>query len=166
MAATEFALVTPLMLALYFGITELSDGLMCESKVTVLASTAADLVAQDSVITTPEVSEIFAALEEVMYPYSSASTQVVVTSLEYNTATTGKVLWSEAKNANKRALNSIVTVPSGLIVQGGSVIYAEVKHTYISPAGELIYGPILMTETFYMKPRRVTKVTRDPAPTS
>jgi Flp pilus assembly protein TadG len=160
MAATEFALITPLMLSLYFGVTELSDGLMCESKVTVLASTAADLVAQDSQITNAEMTEIFNALEEVMYPYSSASTQVVVSSLIYVNATSAKVAWSDAKNSSPRAVDSTVTIPSGLISAGGSVIFAEVKHNYTSPAGELIYGTIQMSETFYLKPRRTTAIAR------
>jgi Flp pilus assembly protein TadG len=160
MAATEFALITPLMLSLYFGVTELSDGLMAESKVTLLASTAADLVAQDTTITDAEMTSIFNALTEVMYPYSSTSTQVVISSLVYVSSTSAKVAWSDGHNASPRAVDSTVSIPSGLVSSGGSVIYAEVKHTYTSPAGELIYGSIDMTETFYLKPRRTSSITR------
>jgi Flp pilus assembly protein TadG len=162
MAATEFALVTPLMLGLYFGITELSDGLMAESKVTVLASTAADLVAQAKEVTDGDMDSIFEALEEIIYPYPPETAQVVISSLVYESDTTVRVDWSDAWNASPRGEDSVVTIPEGLVSEGGSVILAEVSYEYTSPAGELIYTPITMTETFYVRPRRVAQVDRIP----
>ena len=46
LAATEFALIAPVMLAIYFGVTELCDGLTANMKVTGVASAAGDLYAQ------------------------------------------------------------------------------------------------------------------------
>ncbi len=53
-----------------------------------------------------------------------------------------------------------MTVPSGLIPTGGSVILTEVTYTYTSPTTKLITGPITMTDTFYSRPRRVAQITR------
>jgi Flp pilus assembly protein TadG len=158
MAATEFALVAPVMITLYFGITELSDALTARSKVTILTSTAADLVAQAKVVNDGDMGEVFAALDEVMFPYSVTDTQVVITSLVYDSPGKTKVEWSKAKNATPRSNGAIVSVPSGLVSAGGSLIFAEVKHSYTSPAGKLIYGSIQISDTFYAKPRRSAKV--------
>jgi Flp pilus assembly protein TadG len=162
MAAVEFAMVAPVMLSLYFGVTELTDAFICNSKVTLLASTAADLVAQDKEITNAEMNEIFNALTEVMKPYPGADTQVVISSLLYDSPGKTKVAWSDTKNGTKRSVGAIVSVPSGLVTAGNSVIFAEVKHMYTSPAGELIYGTIPLTENFYLKPRKTAAVTRSP----
>jgi Flp pilus assembly protein TadG len=161
-AAAEFAMVAPVMLSLYFGVTELTDAFICDSKVSLLASTAADLVAQDKEITNGEMTEIFNALNEVMKPYPASNTEIVVSSLVYDAPGQAKVAWSDTKNGNKRGVGSVVKVPDGLVSAGGSVIFAEVKHMYKSPAGELIYGVIPLTESFYMKPRKSPTVIRSP----
>lgn len=72
-----------------------------------------------------------------------------------------KVAWSEGHNASPRGTNSTVTIPPGLVASGGSVIYAEVSHSYSSPAGNLIYGSITMSDEFFVRPRRVSKITRE-----
>ena len=53
-----------------------------------------------------------------------------------------------------------VTVPSGLITSGGSVILAEINYGYGSPTAKLITGTVTMSDTFYARPRRVAQVAR------
>jgi hypothetical protein len=108
------------------------------------------------------MTEIFNALTEVMKPYPASDTQIVISSLVYDSPGNTKVAWSDTKNGTKRSVGAVVSVPSGLVVAGGSVIYAEVKHMYTSPAGELIYGQIPLTENFYLKPRKSPTVARVP----
>ena len=160
-AASEFALITPVLITLYFGVTELADALVVNTRVTRVASTAADLVAQDISITDAEMDNIFNALGSIMFPYPTESTSIVVSSLVDSGNGNVKVAWSEAHNGSPRAANSVVTIPAGLVASGGSVIYAEVTHEYSSPAGHLIYGTITMSDEFYVRPRRVAQVTRD-----
>jgi hypothetical protein len=73
-----------------------------------------------------------------------------------------KVAWSDGHNTSPRAVNSVVSVPSGLVANnsGEGIVMAEVTHSYSSPAGKLIYGTIDMDDTFYTHPRRTTTVTR------
>ncbi len=159
-AATEFAMIAPLMFSLYFGVTELTDALIVDTRVTRAASTAADLVAQDTSVTNAEMTNIFNAIDKIMFPYLAPQTKVVVSSLVEGSNGTFKVAWSSAHNTTPRAVNSLVSVPAGLVATGGSVIYSEVTHPYTSPAGELIYGTINLTDSFYSRPRRVAKVGR------
>ena len=161
MAASEFALITPVLITLYFGVTELTDALVVNSRVTRVASTAADLVAQDISITDAEMANIFSALDTIMFPYPSDETSIVISSLIDAGNGTVKVAWSEAHNGSQRAANSLVDIPSGLVPAGGSVIYAEVSHEYSSPAGHLIYETITMSDEFFVRPRRVAKVSRN-----
>ena len=161
LAATEFALIAPVMMSIYFGVTELSDGLMAHTKMTSVASTAADLVAQDTTITNAEVSDIFNALNAIMFPYPADNTKIVISSvIPVGNSGKGMVRWSDAQNTTARQKNSIIDVPPGLISGGGSVIMAEVTYTYTSPAGELIYGQVPFSDTFYSRPRRVIEVAR------
>jgi Flp pilus assembly protein TadG len=160
LAATEFALILPVMLTLYFGVTELGDGLIANTKTSSVASTAGDLAAQNDKLCNSEMTDIFAALNAIMFPYPTTGTKIVISSLVKD-ATNVKVEWSDAQNGSPRSVGSVVTIPTGLITAtGGSVILAEVTYNYSSPAGQLIYGTLQMTDTFYTHPRRVAKVTR------
>ncbi len=163
LAATEFALIAPLMLTIYFGITELCDALTANMKATGVASTAADLFAQKKTITNSDKNDIFAAINSLMYPYpTNPAMKIVVSSLIDNGNGTVKVAWSDAQNTPARTVNSIVTIPTGLVTSGsgGSVIFAEITYNYSSPAGHLIYGALPMTDKFYEKPRQVAQVAR------
>lgn len=162
MAATEFALIAPVMLVLYFGVTELADGLMANTKAASVAVTAADLTAQNDKLCNSEMTDIFAALNAVMFPYPTSNTRIVISSLVDAGNNTVRVAWSDAQNGTPRTTNSVVAIPSGLVTSGsgGSVILTEVTYNYSSPAGQLIYGTVPMNDTFYLHPRRTSVVTR------
>ena len=68
--------------------------------------------------------------------------------------------WSDAYHGTARTTGAAVTVPSGLITTGGSVILAEVTYTYTSPANYMVKIPVTMTNNFYSHPRRVAQIAR------
>ncbi|MEI9990706.1 MAG: TadE/TadG family type IV pilus assembly protein [Rhizomicrobium sp.] len=160
-AAVEFAILAPVMVALFLGSIELCDALDCQQKVTGMASTAADLVAQETQATNGDISNVFAAVNSIVYPYPAAGLKIVITSIAQTTGPnpTTKVAWSCAQNTAPRTAGSAITVPTGVISSGGSVILAEVSYPYSSPVSDYITGTINMTETFYARPRRSTTIT-------
>lgn len=162
MAATEFALIAPIMIALFLGTVEISDALTCDQKVDGLAATASDLVAQSTTIHDTDVTNIFNALNSVLYPYATGNAKIVISSLVDDGKNDGKanVAWSAAQNATARTVGTAVSVPTGIVSSGGSVIYAEVTYGYTSLANQYIIGTINMTSNFYSKPRRSTTVAR------
>jgi Flp pilus assembly protein TadG len=160
--ATEFALIAPIMISMYFGVTELSDGYTAKGKVTVVASTAADLTAQEAAVCDAEMNDIFAALGAIMFPYPTNNMKIKISSLIDDGNGGVKVAWSDAQNTTPRVVNSTVSIPSGLVTKGsgGSVIFAEVTYNYSSPAGYLIYGTIPLSDQFYLHPRRAAQIAR------
>ena len=106
LAAVEFALLAPVMLLMFFGTVELSAALDCRARVNNVASTAADLVAQETSVSSSDMANVFAALNSIIYPYSTTPAKIVISSLTYNTSTTGKVAWSDAQNATARTVGS------------------------------------------------------------
>jgi Flp pilus assembly protein TadG len=159
-AAAEFAMILPVMLTVYFGVAEFTDGLTVDTRVTRAASAVADLVAQDTSINNTEMTNIFNSANAILFPYSAADTQIVVSSLTDAGNGNGRVVWSSAHNTAARGVNSLVPIPAGLISTDGSVIFSEVRHNYQSPAGQLIYGTVTLSDTFITRPRRVAQVTR------
>lgn len=158
MAIVEFALVLPAMLALAFGGIEVTNALICKSDVSNMASSAADLIAQESLVSTSDTNNVFSALGSLIYPFPTASAKIVITSVIDDGHGGGKVDWSKAYNATARAKNTAVVIPAGLMTTGGSVILSEVTYTYTPLKSIFVKMPITMTNTFYSHPRRVAQI--------
>ena len=69
MAAVEFAMILPLMLTLYLGAAELSQGIGADRKVTMTARTVADLVSQVTSINNADMTNSLNAAAAVMAPF-------------------------------------------------------------------------------------------------
>lgn len=162
LAAVEFAMLAPVMIAFFFGSIELTDALSCKQKVTGMASTAADLVAQETQVSNSDISNVFSAINSIVYPYPTTGLKIVITSLIDNGSGGGKVVWSDAQNASARTVNSTVSVPTGVITSGGSVILTEVTYPYVSTVAKYLTGTTNITSTFYARPRRSTTISRVP----
>lgn len=181
LAAVEFALILPVMITLFFGIVELSMALAARADVTNMASIAADLVAQESSMTSQDMANVFAASSAILYPYSTAPATITVYSIVDNGAAAGKVDWSCTKTGNGTATTGPTSPPAGttggdmiaatnLDKNGnpqyggpGSVILATISYNYASPTTKIITGNIAMSNIFYSKPRRVAQITQPSA---
>jgi Flp pilus assembly protein TadG len=163
LAAVEFALLLPVMLVLFFGIVEVSLALAARADVTNVASTGADLIAQESSVASSDMSNVWSAMNAILYPYNTSVAKMTMTSIAYDTTskslTAGKVAWSCTKNGTARTAGATVTLPSGLMTANGSVIMSEITYSYSSPTTQIITAPLSMTNTFYTKPRRVAAIT-------
>lgn len=159
LAAVEFAFLAPVLVVMFLGSIELTDALDCKQKVTGMASTAADLIAQEKQVASTDISNVYSAINSIVYPYPTTGLKIVITSLVDNSAGGGRVAWSCAQNATARSVNSNVTVPTGVITTGGSVILVEVTYPYTSTIAKYLTSSTNMTSTFYARPRRSTTIT-------
>lgn len=164
LAAVEFALISPVLVTLLLGTVELCNALNCHQKVTMLASTGADLVAQTTSVSSTDMSNIFAAVNAIIYPFAVANAKIVISSIVSDGQGNGIVAWSQAQNATPLTANQAMTVPTGLMsasrcpANACSVILATVTYDYASPFGSFIVGTVPMSDTFYVRPRRSATV--------
>ncbi len=157
LAAVEFALVAPVMIIMFYGSVELSSAIDCNARVSRVSSTVADLVAQETAISTADAGNIFSAANAILFPYASSNAQIVVSSLVSDASGKVTVDWSEAQNASKRT-SPPASIPAGILPASSSVIYAEITYSF-TPAVSYFVGSVSLTNTFYAKPRRSAKVT-------
>ncbi len=186
LAAVEFAFVVPVMIIMLFGMGELSMAIFARADVTQIASTVADLVAQESTVSGTDLSNVYNAANTILYPYYNGSTTagdpggdkptIRVTSVIFdtttNSTTVGKVAWTCTQTGNAslspatRGKNSTVTFSKSLLSTGSSVLMVEVAYNYPSVTTMVIAGSYPMSDQFYTKPRRVGQIPApSPAPT-
>jgi Flp pilus assembly protein TadG len=176
LAAVEFALIAPVLGTMLLGTIELCNALECHQKVTMVASTAADLVAQASKVSASDMDDIFSAAAAVIYPFQQNNIAIVVSSVLSDGTGNGTVTWSVA-NANGTPLDKdkaiVLSQPimSTCDASGGnctpcakgacSVILTQVSYSYTSPIGKYFAGSVPMSDYFFERPRKVATI---PAP--
>ena len=163
LAAVEFAFVLPILLTMLLGLVELSQALLLRTDVTNMSSTAADLIAQESSVTSSDLTNVYNALNAMVFPFSSAPTTITITSvIDGGAGNAPKVAWSctQGGTAQTKGAAPTTALPSGLITAGDgtSVIWARITYAYNSPISYFLVGTKNWSNDFYLKPRRVLQI--------
>jgi Flp pilus assembly protein TadG len=159
-SAVEFAMLLPLMLTLYLGAVELSQGIGADRKVTLTARTIADLVSQTASINNTDMTNSLNAASAVMAPYPVSNLRVTVSSVKIDATGKATVDWSDTLNGTARATNSPVTLPSALLVPNTWLIWSEVQYSYRPTIGYVVSGTLTLKDQSFMAPRASASVAR------
>jgi Flp pilus assembly protein TadG len=159
-SAVEFAMLLPLMLTLYLGGVEVSQGISIDRKVTLTARTVADLTAQVSSINSSGLTSVLNASTAVLAPYPEGPAKVVVSLVTIDAQGVAKITWSQAKNTTARATGSVVTIPSALKVNNTALVWGEVSYTYTPSIGYVVSGSLNLKDQIFMRPRLSDTITK------
>jgi Flp pilus assembly protein TadG len=166
-AAVEFAVLAPLMVMVYFGIAELTEGLMATRKISHVASTIGDLAAQSTSTTPAQLNDIFNIGTELMQPnaVTSSTFKLRLTSVTVDANNVPRVDWSQASSGySALSKTSVVALPlapknaptdpdAPFIAKGQSVIMAEAHYTFASPVAKYMPQTADLHDTLYLMPR-------------
>jgi Flp pilus assembly protein TadG len=156
-AATEFAVIVPMMLVLFFGTVEFSSGVAVDRKVTLMARTLSDLTSQSISVTDADLTNFFAAAAGIMTPYPATPTNSTISELFVDPATkVARVQWS--KGSSPHAVGTPVTIPTALQVGDSFLIFSEVSYTYVPLVSYVMKSAIPMSDFSYTRPRQSTCV--------
>ncbi|MCP3396595.1 TadE/TadG family type IV pilus assembly protein [Bradyrhizobium sp. CCGB20] len=161
LAATEFAVIVPLMLVLFFGTVEFSSAVAIDRKVTLMARTLSDLTSQSTSVGDTDMTNFFAASTGIMTPYSTTPVASTISELYVDPSTLqAHVQWS--KGSAPRTQKSLVTIPTSLAIGDTYLIFSEVSYTYTPTIGHVLKNAITLSDVSYTRPRQSTCVYYSP----
>jgi Flp pilus assembly pilin Flp len=163
-AAVEFGFIVPIMFFLFVGTIEFSQALTVDRRLTLAASSTADLIARapNSGLTPEQVDRDLKIVEQLIAPYEIQRLYVKVMSIiAAGTPGNPSVLiytvdWSRDNNAGTPHPRGeqYQEIPEGLLVAGESVIVSEATYNYTPLIfNYFITSAFNMTERFFLKPR-------------
>jgi Flp pilus assembly protein TadG len=158
-AAVEFALILPFMLALYAGSIELSDLISVDRRITVISSTVGDLVSRkDGEIYETELTDYFNAAEEIITPYKTTGLKQLITCVKVDAAGTVNttVQWSKGSGgATVKSANSTLVLPIEIttISKNKYVIVSETQYAYKPLMGIVFQSALTMYRQNFHLPR-------------
>ena len=178
-AATEFAIVVPFMLVLLVGGVELGDGMAINVKVSATAHSVADMVTQNTSLSTASMQNILTGATAIIAPYPVNSNQLTVTVSEVSSDANGNLTlqWSQSYNgssfgAGRSSLGSSTNPPYGALTRPASLngtvgsasdvnnqndqvsfIVSEVSYAYTPNLGYTISGTVNLADSYWLFPR-------------
>ena len=175
-AAAEFALIAPLLLALYFVSMEVSQGVEINRKVSRTGSMVADLVTQQfRDVSREDLEAIMEIGGAILHPYNRSQPTIIVTAIKVTDEKSpkAKVEWSRKmmNGAFSRPLtkNTTVTLPEELMIRDTFLIrvsseleyrpviaWTAKQKTTIGLAAA--FDKIEMQETYYLRPRMTDEI--------
>ncbi|MGC2411546.1 MAG: TadE/TadG family type IV pilus assembly protein [Stellaceae bacterium] len=171
-AAIEFAFVLPVMIVMFMGVFEVSQGLVVYMKVIDVADTVADLIAQQKTIATSDINNYYVAGQLVMTPSPAAGLGLAVASVTFDPVTAGRTVAWQVTRGGAATMTNLTAGATGLggacvtqLASGGScdsVIAAEASYTYNSALSYLIQTPITIKARVYSRPRAVFTIPCSP----
>ncbi len=163
-ALIEAALVFPILLGLFLGVSEFSEAFTVSRRLEAAAHTTADLVARLQTVTSQDLDGVKAMLDETLKPYSVAELGVVVTRVVADAGGAGAtvVAWSQARGAgvSPHATGLSLSLPAGLVLPNTSVIFAEVKYSFRSTLSTMIVGSVPLRAEAYQRLRFALQVVK------
>ena len=182
-AATEFAIIVPVMLVMFFGTVEISSGVAVDRKVTLMARTLSDLTSQaapvtqnsrDAPIVDSYLQNVFTASLAIIYPYAPDPTQARISEIYIDSNRVATIQWSKAATVatgatqatlttSTRHFGDVVTtlVPSALLIAQTYLILSEVQYLYTPTVGYVMSKTtgVNLSDSAYTRPRQAVCVT-------
>ena len=159
-SAVEFAMLLPLMVTLYLGVVEVSQGVATDRKVTLTTRTMADLASRVSSINNADMSSLLNASAAVIAPYQPAPLKIVLSAVSIDANGVAKIAWSDTLNGTARSVGSTVSLPTALNVANTQLIWSEVSYVYSPTFGYVLTGNLNLSDKIYMRPRLSDSITR------
>jgi Flp pilus assembly protein TadG len=170
-AATEFAMIVPLMLVLFFGTVEFSSGIAVKRKVSMVTGTLGDLVSRYKDVSDTDIVNFDKIADAILTPYSATPLKATISELYIDPSTgDGRVQWSKGDVA--LAVGSPVVVPDVLIARDAAakikpdqyLIFAEASYLYVPAVGYVMAkAGVTLSDKIFMKPRLSSCVYNPPS---
>lgn len=134
-AALEFALIAPVMIALYMGSVEATAGLDLNKNLGRATSMVADLVTQQQTITKADIKDIMDIGTATLLPYTRDTPQITITAIDISAASVATVAWSRRKvnlvYSKPYVAGSAVALDPNILIPSTSVIRVEMSIGYV-----------------------------------
>ena len=160
-AATEFALLLPVLIFLFFGLVEASDAMTVNRKVSISGNTMADLAAQSTQLTRDDIDNLLIGVIKILEPSDTTNLQINIVSVVLDNGNP-IVHWSHDNSGSEPY---VVGAPylglqdNTVLDASSSLIITEITYPYTSNLSHfVIRAPLTFNRTSVRWPRLSSRV--------
>nr|WP_319385804.1 TadE/TadG family type IV pilus assembly protein [uncultured Roseibium sp.] len=162
-------MILPFMFLLLIGMTELAEALNQDRKVSRIANSIADLIAQEEGVSTGDLDSLLVIGEKILDPYPADNLQVIVASITFDEDGDATVDWSRDSSGTQpwsAGGAPPITLPGTVAVPNSSIVVGQTNLTYTPSFTSLFTGifnwspsALDLSDTYYLSPRITGTVT-------
>ena len=154
-AGIEFAIIAPLMIVAVFGTLEIGRFIRAATRVADAASSLADLVAQQSTVTTSSMTNFCNGSLLTLAPLSTSTFSAAVASVTYSSSTGARASdWQDVTCGSATAMTNQVTLATPLTpTSGDSAIVVTATYVYKLSTAVVLAKSITITRVAFSRPR-------------
>ncbi|MGV8939761.1 MAG: TadE/TadG family type IV pilus assembly protein [Allorhizobium sp.] len=136
----EFALILPIMIALFAATVDLGQGLMVSRKVDQIASTVSDLVSRKSSWTSSQLEVMATGAASIVLPFSATTLKIQISLVDVASTGTKLVNWSYGYKTTAAASGaaSPVTIPATIAQSGVQMVVSRVTYSLETPFASML----------------------------
>lgn len=157
-AATEAALIFPILMLMLLGTFDMGNAILANQKTIRASQVTADLITRARNIDTAGINEAIEAGRLAFEPLPSGSFGVDVVSIRFDDEGDAEILWRETRNMVPLA--DVLTRVSSMSEPGNGVVVVAVNYDFQPLFSRLISDVILMQEIAFSRGRKSPVVTR------
>ena len=159
-AAIEFAIIAPIMITMYFGLSEMATAIAVDRRISHGANVAADLLTQQAQMSPIDIEETLAASVRVMGVANVGDITMQIQSyvLDSNDQMVREGLINFNTGASNLPAFDASTLSARVLSQTSGVVVTRVAYTYSPLQLRYFNSDITLSETFLLKPRRSNAV--------
>lgn len=161
-SAVEFALLAPLIILLYLGLTEFCQAFMAQRRVGHTAAMVADLVAQSGKTSKEDLQSVSAIGQMLMNPFPAAPLTTRISSVTVDDKGRAWVDWSYTSNDKVlkplSKTDPVPDLPPDLAGDQESLIIGETSYEYRSAFKDFLPTLTTFGRKYYLRPRTVNQV--------
>lgn len=158
-AATEFALIFPVLMAMLLGVYDVGNAIWVNQKTIAASQIIADLITRNVSVTDDIIDEAIEAGELALSPYDLTDMGIDIISLSYNVDDEAELVWRETRRMDP--VDNVLDRAVGLGVDGDGALAVAVTYVYRPFFGRMVIGEIQMEEMTYARGRRTAVVARE-----
>lgn len=160
-AAVEFAMIAPMLLILYLGATDLTQGLAIDRKLGQFATAVSDQMAREQAITENSVQSVIGVGRAIMLPFAFGETKLRLTVVEVKNGA-ASVKCSTHYNWTQEAVGGDVYPLSSemaRMAEGQHVIIATAAYEFTPLLGYVIKGVLdLEQQSIFLARNQITSI--------
>lgn len=158
LAATEAALVFPILMTLLLGTFDLGNGILANQKTIRVSQVIADLITREMFVDDEAIDEAIMAGELAMTPMPIDTLGIDIVSVAFDDDGDAQVIWRETRNMSPSATALDDVAP--LSDPGSGVVIVTVQYLFEPLFGGVVVNEIPMIEKAFARGRNSARVNR------
>jgi Flp pilus assembly protein TadG len=158
-AATEAAMVFPILLTLLLGTFDMGNGILANQKAIRASQVTADLITRGRAVTDHDIDEAVEAGKLAFSPLDSSSFGVDIVSIGFDDDADPEIVWRETRNM--QPLADVLDRVEDLAESNNGVVVVTIRYLFKPVFAGFIVDHMPMQEIAFSRGRKSAVVTKD-----